>query len=509
MRNTGIGLMMAALVGVAGCGNDKPAGDDMGVADMSVGDMPSSRPDMTMPLMLGGTKVVNGAAQYITVNNDGWLLYFSTGIKGVKLDGTGDRDIIPNGSWVSPGKKVVFGWELAAMTDPVGKLWAWKDGEANARQVTASSIHPSQDKTLSGAAASDDGTRILFSKNANAAGTTTDIVLANYDGTNEMPILQGVPTDGACELTMGFAGGKFFVGYCTSQPTMDGGIATSTVISVDAASGTKAPLFTNARNFFSVDTAGAKVFGISTAQQPLWVASTGGTPTTIAGDTVLGEVGLINPAGNNIIWVTTTKKLMRLDVSSAGQTPVEITNNLATTAPGGGLLALSPDFAQGVIAKQYDSQNGTSDVILTSLTAAGQLTTLVGTPTGAIFGGGFTKDNARVLYYSDVVDGAGTLHSKPVASGADVVLGMDVWLEYPAFNTKVFFTDRYHDGANGGLVDLKWIEATGGTATLVSTNIDDDPQGGVPEMTRDGKNFIYTYSGRPSSAVGIYVYPVP
>jgi hypothetical protein len=513
MRKLGLGLVVAALAGVAGCGDGNKNTDDMGVSDMGVGDMPSTRPDMTVPLMLDGKKVVSGAAQYITVNDDGWLLYFGSGINAVKLDGTSDTKIIPNGFGVLPGKKVVFGLEVADQMNPgpTAKLWAWKNGEASAREVTTAAVmfpnDPNDQRTLVAAAASDDGTKILFTKNATA--TTTDIALANYDGTSEVPVLTGIPRNGACELTMGFAGGKFFVGYCTAQPTMDGGIATSTVISVDATTGAQTPLFTGARNFFSVNTAGTKVFGISATQQPMWVASTGGTPTMITSDPVLGEVGLINPAGNNIVWVTTTKKLMRLDVSQPSQSPVEITSGLATELSGGGLLAISPDFAWGVVAKQFSSQAQATDVILTSLTTAGQVTPLVTTATGAIFGEGFTKDSTRVLYYTDVVDGAGTLHSKPVAGGADVVLASDVWLEYPGVNNKVLFTDRHHDGANGGLVDLKWIDASGGTATLVSTNIDDDPRAGVPELTRDGRNFIYTYSGRPSTAVGIYVFPVP
>lgn len=508
MRNTGIGLVIATLVGVAGCGDNKTAGDDMGVADMSVGDMPSARPDMTMPLMLGGSKIVSGAAQIVTVNEDGYLIYFATGgIKAVKLDGTGDTVAIPNGSWVSPWKKAVFGWELAADTDPVGKLHVWKAG-ATVRQVAASSIHPSSDKTLSGAAASDDGMKILYSTGAAADGSTTNIELANFDGTGSpVSVLTNVPTGGACELTMGFTGNKFFVGYCTAQPTTDGGIATATVIAVDPTNGNKTTLFTGARNFFSVDTAGSKAFGISTAQQPMWVATTGGAPTMITSDTVRGEVGLINPAGNNIVWVTTTNKLMRLDVSSAGQTPVEITTGLAAMAPSAGLLAVSPDFSKAMIAKQVDTQAGTTDVILTSLTAAGQLTTLVSTATGAVFGDGFTKDNARVLYYSDVAMGAGTLHSKPVAGGADVQLATDVWVEYPGAGATIAFTDRYHDGANGGLVDLKTIAAAGGTATLISTNIDDIGSTGF--HTRDGSKLLYTYTGRPSTAVGVYLFNIP
>jgi hypothetical protein len=497
---------MAAILG-AGCGGGS-SGDDMGVNDMGVGggDLAVNRPDMTMPLMLGGTRVVTGAAQYITVNNDNWLLYFATGgIKAVKTDGTGDRVVIPNGSWVSPWRKVVFGWQLNAATDTTGTLFAWKDGEANARQVATNSVRPSQDKTLSGAAASDDGTKILYAVANAANGTTAEIFLANYDGTGTPTSIQtNIPIDGACELTMGFTGGKFLVGYCTSQPIVDGGIATATVIAVDAATGTKATLFTGARNFFSVDTNATKVFGISATQVPMWVPITGGAPTIIsATDTVRGELGLINPAGTNILWVTESKKLMRLDVSSSGQTPVTLTTGVEA------LLTIAPNYETVIVAKTVDSQTGNSDVHLVSATQANQVTTLVSTATGAIFGAGYTPDSSRVLYYTDVVDGAGTMHSKPVAGGADVVLAMDVWLEYPAANGKVLFTDRYHDGAQGGLVDLKYIDATGGTATLVSTNIDDDPQGGLPDLTRDGSKLIYTYSGRPASAQGIYVYSVP
>lgn len=497
MRKIGLGLVVAAFV-AAGCG-DNMGTDDMAVTDMGVGnDLTSNRPDMTVPVVLNGTKVVSGASQFITVNKDNYILYFggSGGINVVKLDGTGQKQAIPSASWVSPWRKVVFGWVLANSADTTGTLFAWKDGEANARQVATNSVHPSSDKTLSGASASDDGAKILFARASAANATTTDIVYANYDGSGEQVVQAGVPLDGACELSMGFTGGKFFVGYCTGMPAMDGGVASATVIAVDASTGAKTTLFTNARNFFSVDTNATKAFGISTSQQPMWIATTGGSPTMITSDTVRGELGLMNAAGNNIVWVTESKKLMRLDVSAGGLTPVELTTGVER------LLSISPDYARAFIAKTVDTQAGATDVILTSLTTAGQLTTLVNTPTGAIYGDAFSKDSAFGFYYTDVADGVGTLHTRNLTSSADVTIAMNVWLEFAGMGNKVVFTDNYKDTTTSA--DVKVVDVTGGTPTLAATQADDSPY-----VTEDGTKIVYTYSGRPAASQGMYVYTIP
>ena len=506
MRKLGLGCGLIVMTALWGCGNTANS-DDMATPDLAGADL-AATPDMAIPAVLNGTKVVTGTAQTIGVNDDGYIIYFpgGKGISGVKLDGTDNTVKIANANSVSVSGKVVFGWISPSNDLGFGELWAWKSG-VTAVKVADASLHGDFTKTprtLSGAIASKDGSRILIS--TNATETTTDLVVANFDGTNPTTVLTGIDISGACELRTGFVTGKFIVGYCTANAAPDGGIASSSVIAVDMTSGSKTTLFTGVRNFFTVDSAGSKVAAVDVNQQLKWVNINGtGLVTVSPNGLVSKELVAMNAAGTNLVWISSTDQLVRLDVSTAAQTPVVLQTGVKL------LLRISPDDSHAFIAKTVDDttdpMNPSNDIYLVSLTAATTATTLVSTPTGAIFGDAWSLDSSRAFYYTAVTGGVGTLHAQTVTGGTDVVLGTNVWNEYAAVGDKVLFTDNYR--SNNTFVDAKLIPGAGGTASVVATNVRDDANGNIrPIMTSDGTKFIYNYTGKPASADGLYVYTV-
>jgi hypothetical protein len=491
------------VLGLAGC----PDGGGMGGEDMAVppGDMAMPGGPADMAPTLNGNRIVPGLSQAITVNDDGYLFYFAdpNGIGAVKLDGTGMVMAIPGATWVRPTKKVVFGWVLASGTDRAGQLFAWKQGETAARMVSATALRPvgaesdMDDRTISGAAASDDGTKLLYSLNANMAGTLTDLYISNYDGTGATQVLNNISVGPGCELTTGFIGGKFIIGYCLASPTMDGGVAPSRVVAVDPASpGTLVELFNNAVNFWSPSDDGTKVFGISDAQAPLYSPITGGGATTIAGGNVRGQLGFMTNNGSAILFITDGKKLMRS--APPGAAAVELQANVER------LWAISPDQSQAVVAKMVDGAVlNRTDLHLVSLTTPNQTTTLVNTVTGSIFGDAFSRDGALLYYYTAVTDdGYGTLQARTLAGGATQMVAPNVWLEYPATGNKVVFTDNYRD--TNETVDVKLTDATGAAPTLIANKAHDGPM-----LSPDGTKLIYEFwEQRPMGVQGIYVFNI-
>jgi len=502
MRKLGLGLGLAACVAVAGC-STTTSSDDMSLPDLSMGGDLASGPDMATSV-LTGTKVVTGAAQPVGLTTDNYIVYFpgGAGVSAVKLDGTDGSVKIAAANQTLISGKVVFGW--ANGTDTIGELWAWKLGATAAVKLSDASLRGDSSttpRTLDGAVASTDGTRVLYSSGATA--TTTDVYVADFAGTNAVKVLTAIPTTGDCELSAQFAGGKFIVGYCTSNAAADGGIAASKIVAIDAANpATVTDLFTNVRNFASVDTAGTKVAAVDINQQLKWVGIAGGTPVTVATGVVSGLLAVVNPAGTNLVWLNNSDNLMRLDISSAAQAPVQLQTGIKR------ILRISPDGAVAFLSKVADETDPMFpkyDVYLASLTTASAATSLVATPTGNIFGSAFSLDNSKAYYYSDCAAGSGTLHSRPVAGGADTVIAPNVWNEYAGPGNTLVYADNYR--AATSYVDLKTVANTGGTATTIATNIRDDAQY-RHIISKDGTKLIYSYTGKPTTAQGLYVYNV-
>ena len=398
--------------------------------------------------------------------------------------------------------KVVFLWENVDPkgTQQVGKLSAWTKAGA-LKQLSASS------NAASGFNATTDGTKVMFSSNSNANGTSGDIVGANVDGTSPSTLATGVDiASGACTPLFGFAGGiNPVVATCATDPG-DGGIPVATVSSFDAASWTKSSLAFAGLNFWSSNSTGDKLLLASTTNLVVEPVDGTVTPTIIdTKDIQGGGFGYMEKDGNNVLYASVANDLWTSPVATPAPVQLEASGVKY-------FRSISPDDKYMIYSSQLDSQQFGSDLYLQSTSTAGKTNLVTGT-TGALFGlvstDDFTADSKYVLFIANVNTASftGDLMYAPVAGGTPAKIGTDEWLNLAATGSKVVYNDNCQGcgtnsaGAVIGVADIKSVDVSAATPTPSPLQAGADPQ---IYMSAPKDRVIFTYSQNvPSDDGGV------
>jgi hypothetical protein len=383
----------------------------------------------------------------------------------------------------------VFVWDLGSETATVGPLGVWTHAHGFVSLSSAS--------VEDNAAVSDDGSTVAFVTNTTA--TQKDVAVAGSDGSNSTILVAGIYR-ASCPFDVAFAGGGVIVQFCT-DPLPDGGVTGSLP---PALSFFPTPSPSSRRDLltlpadpnhydWSLDSLGTLLYAPSSTGVGAAISLPAGTATTIDGS---GAVeGILSSGGGTVLYRTTSGEIQRSPTAAPSQTTV-------VTSGAAGLIEISPDV--GTVA-YYETggvdANGNflSDLHVASAGSAGTSTSLVTSST--LLAEAFTLDSTYLTYSvtTSTDDLTATLQAAPVAGGAPIALGTDVFEWRMGAGAEVIFADNY--AAATGATDIHAVNLAGtAAATLVAaaaTNF---------RLTNDRAQIVYATDTAPA---GLYAVPVP
>ena len=503
-------LVMAGHAFVAGCSGDDnngdagDAGDGGPTKDVIQKDIVTQ--DQAPPVVVtpsGKQLYASNIVQVFGVTSDNMVIFADNGSGGQLYAadatgaGTAQQIAAPTVSQtatyvVGISGKVVFIWEGVSptATQQVGKLSTWtKSGSL--KPITTKS------NAASGFNATTDGSKIIYSANADATGSTGDVVGSNVDGTSPSTLVTGVDiASGTCTPVIAFAGGvNPVVATCASAPP-DGGTPVATVKSFNPSTWAATPLAFAGLNFWSSNSAGDKLLVATTLD--LEVLNTDGTtavPTVIDTKSIQNGFGYMEKDGQNVLYSTAANDLF----TSPTGTPAPLTLEASGVKY---FRAISSDDKYMIYSSNLDSQQFGSDLYLQSTSTAGK-TDLVTTVKGALFGlvstDNFTTDAKDVLWIDNVDTSSftGDLMYMPVGGGTPAKIASAEWLNLSAQNSKVVFNDNCQgcgtnsSGAVIGTADIKSVDLSAATPTPTPLQAGADPQ---IYMAATKDHVLFTYS---------------
>jgi hypothetical protein len=488
---------LAIALCVMGCSNGNK-GADMGPGDAGVSDL--AMPDlMPEPIIINGTNLVPvKGLTVIALTTDDQIAYTDgAALKTVPIAGgtpaTVDSAVGLDGNMIPAVRvrgKAVFSWSQTDNTTAggIGVLTVWTP--TTGAQVVA------QTALISHVQALPDGSRIIYTDNVNAAGTLVDIYVAKSDGTGKMLVVSGKSTDPSCPPIVATSAGKFLVSYC--EDAGDAGVSGATIAQVDPTTGAATTLLSNVTDFYSVDTAGDKVFAIDMNGMAM-VKTIGVTGATVIDSNA--SDGFITNDGTAVVYATTSGLLKR----SAVDVPAPLT--LVSSGNVAAIDGVSSDQNYLVFSAMFDQQSGLYDMYLAKTGSAGNGVTLLDTPTGSLYGDPFTSDDKYVVFYTDVdtTDFAGTLNAMLVKNvGMPVQLATRVWLSYHAGGDKFVFNDAYVSTMTGGTATLKSIDLSNtNPAAVITSKADQDFF-----VSSDNTKVVFTHNAVKGKE-GLYAAPIP
>jgi hypothetical protein len=463
---------------VSDAGQDSPMVDGVDACKQEERDTGDAEPTGTR-LQAGDALSVRG------VTADGYVIFsddVALRLAAVELTGGSTKSLGPLGSkfWVSVQGNVVFAWSSVASTGQ-GALSVWT------ASTGLHAIAPASYGLL--AAASADGSQILYVDGVDATGTTGDVSMAQVDGTGAKKLLRGVHVAG-CFPQLGFVGTFALSSHCDGNP---GPSFSSAITSFSLPSLARTDLVTHAANYWSASA--TRVFA-STSHGVLLVPI-GGGPTEMVDKT--GFIGQLSTDGQTTFYSTMSHAFRRSPAVAPSPTTL-------VQKDFGGLYSLSGDDAWALY--YWSMGNDGSDLYLTGTAAHGTPTTLSSTTNAGIVGDAFTADSTHALYVTDVdpCNDSGALHARALDGTSDVILGHGVWLDRATSGGKVVFSENYlaTGGLRFGRADIAVADtAHGGAATRVVSGADV-----VVQVTPDLDQVVYSWSLRPGSS-GLYLARLP
>src|SRR4051812_41955479 len=245
-----VALTVLAVAANCGGGDDGPAAavDSGGTTDAPGTDTPVSEggkdtggdavkppgdsavPDFTATLVSEG---VFEPLQATGMTTDDFFIAVDDAGNAVAIPAAGgaaekitDNGVVQN---IAVWGKVVFVWKSVNKTTNVGTLVAWTKA-GGAKTVSTASI-------LGEAAASDDGSLIVYSDNARSGGKVFDYSISASDGSNaHKAVITQVMEDtaaGKCTAQSGFAGNTAVVAWCMSVVGLDAGVDAGVDVGAD------------------------------------------------------------------------------------------------------------------------------------------------------------------------------------------------------------------------------------------------------------------------------------
>ncbi len=511
VADTGVGVDTNVPPGEGGTDTNKPTEGGTDVKPSEVG-----TPDIKSTLLADGT------FQPLSSNgmtSDDFFICFDDAGQAVAINTAGTAPVTPDvidktGASILVSGKAVFSWHAVDSKTSIGTLVVWTKA-SGAHELTKTAV-------LGEAAASADGTTIIFADNAHGGGKTVDLTVAKADGTIiAKSVIKDVLEDSTsttapCTPTFAWSGNKPLVNWCAipvvgetgadvgvdadvavdvGADTADAAAPAGAIASLSLIDGTTVTsLRSNLQNRLSVDKAGAKAFVIDFNGDIQVLPIPTGAALPI--DTK-GSFGDLLAAGDKAIYVTTTGDFK---IATVGATPAPVT--LGTKVQ---VFFNIPDAAKYVYyGTNYNSKTGVSDLFLVPL-AGGTALNLDAKPDGAIFGDQFTADGTLALYYVAVSAGTGDMMvvdpTKAVTTAEKLAPG--VWVSYSPKGSVVVYNDGYIAGSGDGQANLRIIDAKSKAKNLVAVQAEADFY-----MNHAKTKIIYS-SQDVSVKPGLYVADVP
>jgi hypothetical protein len=486
---------------VAGCGSSAMESDDGGV-DAAVSVDLSMSGDMTAPPTLTGTQVATGfQLQLLNVTDDDTVVFSSATTNKAAatlaaVPAAGGAPTTIDASWNSAitfPSGVVVTWDN--VLSDAGTLNVWTKAGGLKMLSTAAPTN-----VLVGV--SRDGQNIFYASGSNSTGTLGDLFLAKTDGTGAKQILSQKATTSTCQPLGFFTDTRLVISYCNDAS--DAAIPTATVASVDVATGTPTTLYTNARSDwrFAADPAGTQVFTIDDMDNLKSIPIAGGAVTTVEANVASG---FVSKDGTAFDYVTKGGALKRVTLAALTSPTILVASNIHGFQPG---TFLSTD---GTLALVYNMQTGTTmdsvqDLYLVSTATPGAPVTIDSTAETQLYGDPISPDNSRVVFFTDIFNGVGTMKSASTAGGTATTVAPKVWKVLAVSGTKYLFNDHYvGDTTGNGRADLHVTDVSmTGTGTLLANAANSDSI----YLTHDHKKVIYLYNAQQALA-GIYAAPIP
>ena len=494
-----------------GPGTDTGGGSDVktdGGGDTAKTD--SATPDFTASLVAEGTfDPIQSAGMttddhFIAIDDKGnaVAIPIAGGAPITISDGAVTANVVTSG-------KTVLVWKSVNKTTSVGTLVVWTKA-TGAKTLSTTSI-------LYEAAASDDGTMVVYADNARSAGKVFDYSISKTDGTGvQKAVITNVMEDPAkCQAQSGFAGTKALLAWCSADTGGgDGGVDAAVDVGLDAdvggdagtptaipgtismidPSGTVTTLKSNAVPQYAESKDQTKVT-LLTQAGAYSVLTLGGAETPIATGVTFG--GMF-PEGNKVLYVDSAKDLYSATI---GATPAPV-----KLASGVGIFYNPIVGATHIIyGTKQDSTGRLSDMFLVPV-GGGTPVTLTTTANATIFGDQWTADKSLVTIYSPAVGSTGTLLAIDPAAPTPKTIATNSWVAYSPKGSTIVYNDNYNDTGDfsGGSSDLHIVDAKTGGPKLMAVQAGSDF---YLTTARDKVCFASIDSSLPKS--GVYCIAVP
>jgi hypothetical protein len=469
---TNASLLGALLVSLGGCGGADGSGASTGATDQhgsggttgqaaagGAGQDASGAAggDTSEPSAALGTpaQLTPGSASIVGITGDDRVLYrVGDDLVATKLDG-GDSQTVTDqpGSTLVRGH-VVFNFGNVDWTANVGDLsiWTAQGGNQEIGPTTYS-------ETLIAASASGDF--VVYTANANAKKSKTDLMIASSDlATDDVLIPDlGTASDSTCGPSLGFVGEALFVGFC-APGSRD---ATIQRFDFDGSSWNPTTIAEQALPSWSADATGDGVFYQSSDYQGYY--ATGGQQYHIDASVTRG---FLLPDGSAVLY-TVADQLRRSPVPYADPEPIVTTG---FSEP----VAFTSSYGKVLYSSKVTYDNGTERDLRLATTDGfnPDPTALVADPVAAMPRSSMTSDGNFVLYLTDVTPTGGTLHVVAM-DGTEVASLPGVLDALAARGGGIVFTDNASDpDVYPNVADLEYLDpATSSMPTLIEGAITD------------------------------------
>ncbi len=381
--------------------------------------------------------------------------------------------------------KVVFSWSGVDATSGVGKLTVWThDGGAKS---------PSTASIAYVGGASPDGAYIMYTSAATSA-PKADVVFSTLDGATKKTIANA-DASGSCGVGITYKGSRFVTSYCTDAT------GSATVASIDntgaATTLLAGALFIGVEG--AVDSAGTKVFVISSGNAASVVPIAGGAATAI--DTGVAY-GAMASDGSRVVYRTTTEGMKSSPL--AGVSPIVLVTTGAKIFGG-----VSPDGKYALYSNASDATSGLTDLFMVATTAAAATPVTLNSKTDtdlADFATAWTADSSHVLF-STAVDGStltGQMNAQAVTGTTATSLGKDVWQIFQLTGAKIIINDGFTDDGSTKRADIRVGDTATATAPALLVG-----QAGVAMMLNKAKTKVVYDFNIAASTAGLYVLALP
>ncbi len=511
---TGVGnLTFSDDAAVVGDGAPASGGDGGGVVGSSSGGASDggsggTETGPTGPVAPSGNQVVTSATITLEgMTSDGYAVYGDTSTNTLSVVGVEQADGGPALSTtpvslgtadlatvVIDGELALFfsGGESEAGPTATGTLSAWSAATGPV-VIGAGAMLPDLSNSYYPFGASPDGRYVAYLGAVAADGATATLYLSEVAAGTQTPLLSSIDVlEDGCQPRVTFSGDYVVAAYCqvpSGAMVPDAGTPyMATLASFLAPGGTATTLATAILPGFVADTKGG--FAIT-------YNASGLVSTAVTG---AGGLVLIDPSANSaflssdgtiVVYATIDNALKRASTSPPA--------NVTSLVPGSfaNVDGISTDNAWAI----GDLDGGLSAA---SATTPGAAIALAAGETGK-GGDSFTTDGKYALYLTSLASiGTGTMTAYPLASGSAgsaVLFGAGAFEDVAVGASGVVFNVNY----TSGKADILWADlATTSSPTTVVTQADEFF---VVGPAKD--KIVYTYSGSPATADGLWIIMVP